>query len=279
MGVAQQQGQRFWRDEALPHIEARFVDPGQGTGYALHAHDTFSIGAITGGQGVCLNDGARRLTGPGTVVIVNPEAAHACRPLDAAHWSYRMLYVDAGWLAGLQRELGFSANADFRAFSVTLASRRDLFDGLVALCSQLADADGPALARQDAAVAFFAGLQQALDPAPRPLPAPSRRVERAADYIREHFARPVRLEEICAAADLSATHLIRSFKACYGMPPHAFLVNRRVEHSRMLLRRGLPIAEVAAAAGFADQAHLQRIFRRLVATTPGRYRAPCQRPA
>jgi AraC-like DNA-binding protein len=213
------------------------------------------------------------------VVIVNPEAAHACRPLDAACWSYRMLYVDAGWLAGLQRELGFSANADFRAFSVTLASRRDLFDGLVALCSQLADADSPALARQDAAVAFFAGLQQALDPAPRPLPAPSRRVERAADYIREHFARPVRLEEICAAADLSATHLIRSFKACYGMPPHAFLVNRRVEHSRMLLRRGLPIADVAAAAGFADQAHLQRIFRRLVATTPGRYRMPSQRPA
>jgi AraC-like DNA-binding protein len=49
-------------------------------------------------------------------------------------------------------------------------------------------------------------------------------------------------------------------------------VNRRIEFSRAQLRRGRAIAEVAADAGFADQAHLQRAFRQFVAATPGQYR-------
>jgi AraC-like DNA-binding protein len=56
------------------------------------------------------------------------------------------------------------------------------------------------------------------------------------------------------------------------MTPHAYLINRRIQYSRAQLRRGTPIAEVALDAGFADQAHLQRTFKRLVAATPGQYR-------
>jgi AraC-like DNA-binding protein len=56
------------------------------------------------------------------------------------------------------------------------------------------------------------------------------------------------------------------------MTPHAYLMNCRIELSRSQLRRGRPIAEVALAAGFADQAHLQRSFKKFVAATPGQYR-------
>ncbi|MDI7066180.1 helix-turn-helix domain-containing protein, partial [Klebsiella pneumoniae] len=52
-----------------------------------------------------------------------------------------------------------------------------------------------------------------------------------------------------------------------------YLINRRIQYSRAQLRRGYPIADVALDAGFADQAHLQRTFRRLVAATPGQYRS------
>ena len=57
------------------------------------------------------------------------------------------------------------------------------------------------------------------------------------------------------------------------MTPHAYQVNCRIEFSRAQLRKGVPIAAVAAEAGFADQAHLQRTFKRIVAATPGQYRA------
>jgi AraC-like DNA-binding protein len=71
----------------------------------------------------------------------------------------------------------------------------------------------------------------------------------------------------------SATHLVRVFTAAYGMPPHAYVVARRVDDARGRLLAGQAPAEVAAAAGFHDQAHLTRHFRRHVGTTPARYAA------
>ncbi|HKT94759.1 MAG TPA: AraC family transcriptional regulator, partial [Paraburkholderia sp.] len=94
----------------------------------------------------------------------------------------------------------------------------------------------------------------------------------AAEFIDGNYTRTLKLEEICAAADLSPSYLIRAFREQYGMTPHAYVVNRRIEFSRAQLRRGHAIADVAAEAGFADQAHLQRAFRQFVAATPGQYR-------
>jgi AraC-like DNA-binding protein len=100
----------------------------------------------------------------------------------------------------------------------------------------------------------------------------SRQLTRAAEFIAENCTQPLRLDDVCKAAGLSASHLIRAFNQRYGMTPHAYLINRRIQYSRAQLRRGRLIADVALDAGFADQAHLQRTFKRLVAATPGQYR-------
>ena len=100
------------------------------------------------------------------------------------------------------------------------------------------------------------------------------RLARAAEFIADNCTRPLSLGDICAAAGLSESYLIRAFQRRYGLTPHAFLIDRRIRYSRARLRRGHAIAEVAADAGFADQAHLHRAFKRLVAATPGQYRAP-----
>ncbi|WP_405783845.1 helix-turn-helix domain-containing protein [Streptomyces sp. NBC_00859] len=67
------------------------------------------------------------------------------------------------------------------------------------------------------------------------------------------------------------THLIRCFKQTYGLPPHAYLTGKRVEHARRLLLDGHRPAEVATTVGLHDQAHLNRHFTRHVGTTPARY--------
>ena len=65
---------------------------------------------------------------------------------------------------------------------------------------------------------------------------------------------------------------MRSFTAAFGLPPHRYLTGRRVEVARRRLLEGEPIAAVATAVGFHDQAHLHRHFTRLVGTTPRRFR-------
>lgn len=67
------------------------------------------------------------------------------------------------------------------------------------------------------------------------------------------------------------THLIRSFRKAYGLPPHAYLTGRRVARARRLLLAGMRPAAAAVAAGFYDQAHLTRHFGRYVGISPARF--------
>ena len=80
--------------------------------------------------------------------------------------------------------------------------------------------------------------------------------------------RSVSIGELCELTGLSAAQLNRRFKARFGMTPHAFQINQRVNSGEGELRRGQSIADAALAAGFADQAHFQRMFKDHRATTP-----------
>ncbi|GGC35211.1 AraC family transcriptional regulator [Paraburkholderia caffeinilytica] len=263
---------KFWRDDALPFIEARAIEDGREVCYAKHSHETFSIGAVTGGRSVYANRRANEWIGAGAVVMMNPDDVHACNPVADERWSYRMLHVDVDWLTGLQHDLGFGDNHAFRAFSQTMTMDPALFDGLNRLYAILVDDDSEPMRKESAALTFFSAVQQTLNPAPLPDHDAHGQLARAAEFIAENCTRPLKLEDVCEAAELSASHLIRAFKQRYGMTPHAYLINRRIQYSRAQLRRGYPIADVALDAGFADQAHLQRTFKRLVAATPGQYR-------
>ena len=90
--------------------------------------------------------------------------------------------------------------------------------------------------------------------------------------MQSRYADALPLADLAQDAGLSVRHLIRSFEAATGVTPHRYLTSIRIERARRLLRSGTPPAEVAAATGFADQAHLTRVFRAAMGTTPGAYR-------
>lgn len=267
-----QTGPQFWRDEGLPILEARAIDDGRKVCYAKHAHETFSIGVISRGRTDYVNKATRQQVGPGTVVMMNPGDVHGCNPVADEPWSYRMLYVDRAWLAGLQHEWGFSANQDFRPYAASMSTAPALYAGFNRFYEVLTDSAVDRLLRQCAAVAFFAQVQSSLDPAPVIARDADDKLARAAEYISDNCAAALKLEDICAASGLSPSYLIRAFGKRYGMTPHAYLLNRRIQLARGMLKGGGAIAEVALATGFADQAHFQRTFKQFFAATPGQYR-------
>lgn len=263
----------FWRDGALPFLEARFVADGRKVCYDRHFHDTFSIGAITGGHSTYINGRRREPVGAGAVVVMNSGEVHACNPIADQPWSYTMLYVDRGWLGALQQQLGLSANQDLHALGTTMTTDAALYRGLTRLGAALLDADSEPLQKQSAAVEFFSAVQLRLDPAAMSADGDHAKLRQAAEFISDNRTEALTLEQICSAAELSPSYLIRAFKRRYGLTPHAYLINRRVQYGQSQLRRGRAIAEVALDAGFADQAHFQRAFKRLLAATPRQYRA------
>ena len=262
---------RFWRDPALPFIEARSIQDGRALCYAPHSHETFSIGTVLGGRSRYHNGPTRELVGAGTLVLMNPGDVHACNPQGAEAWRYRMLHVDAGWLAELQTK----GTDDFQPFAVQLSQDRQLYRGLEDLYTCLVDPDSVTLQRQSQALLYFEAVLARLGRTPL-APTPireDRRLRRAADFLEAHCGEGVSLDQLSEIADLSPTQLIRSFRRRYGLTPHAYLIDCRIRLARHRLRQGEELAEVAHATGFADQAHLQRTFKRLVAATPGQYRA------
>ena len=106
------------------------------------------------------------------------------------------------------------------------------------------------------------------------LPRP---VRRAIEYIHANLSEEVRLEDLAGAARLSIFHFARMFRQVTGVAPHRYLMRARVQKVKALLRQGdLCLAAIADEAGFSDQSHMSRIFKRLVGVTPKTFKNNCR---
>ena len=95
------------------------------------------------------------------------------------------------------------------------------------------------------------------------------RANRICQYIDSHLQENIALEVLADIAQLSVHHFARAFRQSLGIPPHNYIVQRRVEHAQQLLRNtDLPLSEIAIVAGFTDQSHLARHFRTITGVSP-----------
>jgi AraC-like DNA-binding protein len=222
--------------------------------YDRHFHDTYAFGIVLRGVERCRVGRSLNFYEPGSVPMFNPGEVHDGGPAMPQGWSYRMVYVDAGLVAE-EHVFPQQARRD------PLARRRaiELFDA-VDHGSTLGIEESLALA-----------LETLL--ACRPESGAARgNLERVKDRIDEECGEALRLRDLSALAGVSPTRLLRAFAAAYGLSPHRYQQSRRVARAKKLIAQGLPLAEVAAACGYADQSHLNRWFLRVHGITPGRFR-------
>lgn len=96
------------------------------------------------------------------------------------------------------------------------------------------------------------------------------------DYIEEHLADEIVIEDMAALIPMSQFHFARAFKAATGETPHKYLTQRRIERAKVLLTvTKLPVAEVAYRVGFSNQSHFTAHFRKVTGVTPKNYRSQC----
>jgi AraC family transcriptional regulator len=102
-------------------------------------------------------------------------------------------------------------------------------------------------------------------------PPPVRRLNKAAALIRASLHRRPRLPELAAAAGLSVFHFHRLFKRHFGETPLQMVARLQIDLAKRLLRRGVPLREVARRCGFSHQSHMTVRFRQATGTTPTRW--------
>jgi AraC-like DNA-binding protein len=117
------------------------------------------------------------------------------------------------------------------------------------------------------AIARYAGLPALITAGIEP-----NSVQQVKAILSELMDDPPELATLSRMVGLSPFHLIRVFRKATGLTPHAWLVDFRINRARDLLREGVAPSDVAVRCGFADQAHLTRLFKARLGVTPGQYR-------
>ena len=129
-------------------------------------------------------------------------------------------------------------------------------------------------------------MVQRMNPVPVRKPAlPSDKLQRVQQYVEEHLDQRLPISRLAAVVNMSPFHFARLFKQATGLAPHAYLLHRRVERAKQLLREeALPLVSVATRVGFQTQGHFTEVFRRHAGLTPRHSRLsvrerPAQAPA
>jgi AraC-like DNA-binding protein len=262
----------MWRVDELGGLELLRASYGEFV-FTPHAHEGYLIAVTEGGVGGPIYRGQKHEVGPGDVLVLNPEEAHAGGPLTEAPWRYRALYPSADLMRGIAAEFPKTRRIS-PEFPEGVVRDAEAARRLRRFHLESEDARSTLLQREwhlTDALVWLAGRHSVRRETPKLLGREHRSVRRARDYLDEHPDENVSLVSLARLAGLSPFYLCRVFRRDVGLTPHAYQTQVRVRRTKELLREELPVAQAAAEAGFYDQAHLTRHFKRIVGVTPGQY--------
>ena len=240
--------------------------------YAVDPNGETIVGILTAGAMVARRRGQRHILRAGEACIWDASSRHTGSPYDGRHWAARLIVIESPALDELLDDVDAPARA------LTRLRRNDpivrdpsLVAQLLALHRALERA--PQGLASDGLLIEWIEATAGVSPRTRSFDAGRRdlALRRACELLADVPDANVTLRELAAVAGSSRHRLSRLFRTVYGMSPHRFQLAQRVRRARGLLEAGVPISEVAQRAGFADQSHFHRHFRRTLGMTPARY--------
>lgn len=246
-----------WRPDVpgVPEVlHAHFTDHA----YPAHVHGEWTVLLVDAGGVDYTLDRERQRAAAGRVTVLPPYVPHDGRSASPGGFDKRVLYLDERWLPESLTGAAVRAPslADRELARAVAAVHRALHDPLEAETR---------LALVTERIGLHLGSVE---------PGRAERDPGLARLVRSRLdGDGPTLEALARELGTHPSHLVRVFRREYGLPPHKYVVSRRLDRARRLLLAGMPIADVATAVGFHDQSHLTRHFRALLGTTPGAFRS------
>ncbi len=234
-------------------------------GFEPHRHDTYAIGITTAGVQTFRYRGANRVCLPGQLHILHPDETHDGAAGTSDGFGYRIFYLAPELVRRAlgDRPLPFVAEPVHELIPLTrpVAAALDDIDEEI---SDLAQVD---------IIAAVADTLRSLSGRPGGGHAgiDVRAVELVRDYLTEHARERTPASTLERVAGADRFTIARHFRRAFGTSPDRYRAMRRVALARAAIERGLPLAQVAAEAGFADQSHMTRQFKRAYGLAPARW--------
>ncbi|MDH1263487.1 AraC family transcriptional regulator [Pseudomonas sp. GD03944] len=274
-GLETREQARFSTAEDLGGLEllsARFIEHR----FAPHVHESYVIAVLEAGAERYRYRGEEHLAAAGSIALLNPDEVHTGSKGAEQGWRYRVFYPQAQQFEALLDELDLSREA-LPTFQGSVYHDPELVKVLGQLHRLLEDRSTTALQRQTCWREIMLQVFQRYSrlPLPGQVGREPVAVSRAKDLLGSQLADPPSLEALAQAVNLSPFHFARVFRRATGMPPHAWLKQRRLDKARGLLKAGCAPLDVALQLGFSDQSHLTRQFKQVYGVGPGEYRKAC----
>lgn len=229
----------------------------------MHAHDVWTLLIVDRGKIKYNLAHQQHLASEQVVTLLPPNVPHNGAPVSPDGFRKRVLYLDT---SVLDAEIcGVAVDRPL----VVDQSLRQRISALHTVLLHIGDE-----LEAESRIAFIAErLRQHLRGA-RPEESPSRQPSLAhalRNLLDENFVAGIRLQDAAVQLQASPTHLVRAFSREFGLGPHQYMIGRRVSLARRLLLTDMPTLSVSSAAGFYDQAHLSRTFKRIVGASPTQF--------
>ena len=235
-----------------------------------HFHEHYVIGFV--------EDGTRRLScrnreysiEKGSIVLFNPGDSHACVQSDDGTFDYRgfniakEVMIDLAEEACGKRQLpGFSENIIYDDEAAFYLRR----------LHEMVMKGNDDFGKEEILLLLISLLIQNYgQPFENCIPECSREIEKACEYMEQHFTERIYLDQICRYAGLSKSTLLRAFTKSKGITPYRYLETIRINEAKKLLAEEVPPVEVAIRTGFSDQSHFTNYFNQFIGLAPGIYR-------
>jgi len=239
--------------------------------FPKHWHETYSLGVILSGVNRFMHRGSYQYATINTLFMVNPGEVHTGETCTENGWEYLNILPTPDLLAKTQHAMDMPVKSVY--FPTPVIADKPAVNAL----QRFALAVVQALPAMEVEQKWFTLCENLFSRHAeknrelKALPLPHA-ISQAREVLDSHISDNLSLSALAKICAVSPFHLARSFTHYVGVPPHAYHLQKRIAHAKTLIQRGdHPLAEVAVATGFADQAHMTRLFRRYHGATPGQF--------
>ena len=206
----------------------------------------------------------------GDLILFNPRDNHYCAPINGEILDYRAVNINPDVMRKAVREI--TGRDQLPRFTQNVVPQSEI----ASLIADVYDAILSGAPKLKKAEAFYFLIEQvlqeyAVDFDQCPAPQPNPQIQALCQYIEDHYAENITLEELAGRAGFGKSYLLRCFTQQIGVSPYRYLQTIRIDRAKKLLEQGIAPIEAAAMTGFADQSHFTNYFKDFIGLTPKQY--------
>lgn len=241
--------------------------------YDKHAHEEYSIGVTRQGRQDFFSGGAFHKSNAGNVIFFNPEQVHDGCAGAHSELEYDMVYIPESTLVSAMHSLGVVSLNQMR-LNESLFHDDILRNQILDLSFRMQQGTLSALEEEAAVIEIAHSIIRRNGTSLHSVQYFGRKdtlLLRAKDFILANLEQKLTVDDICQSANMSKYHFIRLFNEQFGITPHQYVLNCRINRAKQILELGSNTTDVAASLGFADVSHFNRKFKRIFGITPYQY--------